>query len=246
MSMSDFIAVLPEVVLLVVACAILLVEAFVRPQGSDRGDQTERGLWTPSLIMAFVGLVASGVVSVWMLQGQSALAFDGTLASTEWAVFFDVLFATGAAITILMSPAYLRAHGRHLGEYYALVLFAVIGMDLMAAARDFVVFYVALELMAISSYLLAAFFRYRMRSNESSLKYFLTGSFASAVTLYGISLVYGLVGSTRYSQIFAASGAAAGIVSSSGLIFAAFLVAVGLAFKVSCGPPMCTKALPPP
>jgi NADH-quinone oxidoreductase subunit N len=101
------------------------------------------------------------------------------------------------------------------------------------------VFYVALELMAISSYLLAAFFRYRIRSNESSLKYFLTGSFASAVTLYGISVLYGLVGSTRYSAVvgvYAASGAPGSMSSTSGLIFAAFLVAVGLAFKVSAAP----------
>jgi NADH-quinone oxidoreductase subunit N len=229
MKAADLIAVAPELVLLVAACAILLLEAFSRGQSDGR-------VWTPSLVIAFVGLLASAVISVWMLAGRSELAFNGTLASTEWAVFFDVLFAAGAAVTVLMSPAYLRAHGRHLGEYYALVLFAVIGMDLMAGARDFVVFYVALELMAISSYLLAAFFRYRMRSNESSLKYFLTGSFASAITLYGISLVYGLVGSTKYSQIFAASGASAGAANTSGLVFAAFLVAVGLAFKVSAAP----------
>ena len=113
-------------------------------------------------------------------------------------------------------------------------------MDLMAAARDFVVFYVALELMAISSYLLAAFFRYRVRSNESSLKYFLTGSFASAITLYGISLVYGLAGSTQLlgasARALAATGGAGTAASTSGLIFAAFLVAIGLAFKVSAAP----------
>jgi NADH-quinone oxidoreductase subunit N len=118
------------------------------------------------------------------------------------------------------------------------VLFAVIGMHLMVASRDFVLFYVALELMAISSYLLAAFFRYRVRSNESSLKYFLTGAFASAVMLYGISLVYGFAGGTNYQtvgQALAGLGSAASG-TTTGLIFAVFLVAVGLAFKVSAAP----------
>ncbi len=134
------------------------------------------------------------------------------LVLNDWAVFFKVLFAIGAALTILMSSSYLEAHRRHLGEYYALLLFAVIGMDLMAAARDFILFYVALELMAISSYLLAAFFRYRVRSNESSLKYFLTGSFASAIMLYGISLVYAEAGATNYSAVGQALGGSGGSV----------------------------------
>jgi NADH-quinone oxidoreductase subunit N len=238
MSLADLKTIAPELILLVAACVILLVEAFARPQGASRSDQGERGAWVPSLVVALVALLASALVSAWMLDGTE-LAFKGTLVSSQWAVFFDVLFAVGAAITLLMSPAYLKAHGRHLGEYYALVLFAVTGMDLMAGANDFVLFYVALELMAISSYLLAAFFRYRIRSNESSLKYFLTGSFASAVTLYGISLLYGLVGSTKYSAVvgvYAASGAPGSTASTTGLVFAAFLVAVGLAFKVSAAP----------
>jgi NADH-quinone oxidoreductase subunit N len=235
MKVADLITVAPEIVLLVAACAVLLVEAFMRPQGAAKSEQTGRSGWTLSLAIAFLGLLASAVVSVWMLTG-SELGFKGALAADEWAVFFDVLFAVGAAIALLMSPAYLQAHGRHIGEYYALVLFAVIGMDLMAAARDLVVFYVALELVAISGYLLAAFFRYRLHSNESSLKYFLTGSFASAVTLYGLSLVYGLVGGTSYYRVFAVVHAPGSAVTTSGLVFAAFLVAIGLAFKVSAAP----------
>ncbi len=235
MKAVDLITVAPELVLLLAACVILLVEAFARPQGAAKEEKEGRGLWSAGLVIALVGLVASAAVSIWMLDGSES-GFGGTLVSDTWAVFFNVLFAAGAAVAVLMSPAYLQAHGRHLGEYYALVLFAVVGMDLMAAARDLVVFYVALELMAICSYLLAAFFRYRVRSNESSLKYFVTGSFASAVTLYGISLVYGLVGSTGYEQVFVAAGATGSTVSTSGLIFAAFLIAVGLAFKVSAAP----------
>jgi NADH-quinone oxidoreductase subunit N len=222
----------------VAACGILLVEAFVRPQGVAKSDLPDEGGRTVSPVIALVGLLASAAVSIGLL-GVDEQGFTSMLVLDDWAVFFNVLFGVGAAVAVLMSPAYLRAHGRHLGEYYALVLFAVIGMDLMAAARDFVLFYVALELMAISSYLLAAFFRYRVRSNESSLKYFLTGSFASAVTLYGISIVYGLTGGTQYDQVLAmghACGGPATAVSNTGVVFAAFLIAAGLAFKVSAAP----------
>jgi NADH-quinone oxidoreductase subunit N len=240
MKAADLIALLPELILLAAACAVLLVEAFVRPQGAARNDEADVGGGTASLIIAVVGLVASAGVSLGLaLAGEHCVAFAGMLVLDDWAAFFKVLFAAGAVVTALLSPGYLRAHGRHLGEYYALLVFAVVGMDLMAAARDFILFYVALELMAISSYLLAAFFRYRVRSNESSLKYFLTGSFASAVTLYGISLVYGLAGSTNYQTAGTAlsgiGGSGAGA-SGTGVVLAVFLVAIGLAFKVSAAP----------
>jgi len=220
MQAPDLVPVIPELILLVAACAILLVEPFLKV---DK---------TAVLAIALTGLVGSAVVSLG-LTGQSRVSFAGMLVLDDWAVFFKVLFAVAAALTILMSSGYLEAHRRHLGEYYALILFAVIGMDLMAAARDFILFYVALELMAISSYLLAAFFRYRVRSNESSLKYFLTGSFASAIMLYGISLVYGEAGATNY---WAVGQALSGRGGSTAVVFAVFLVAVGLAFKVSAAP----------
>jgi NADH-quinone oxidoreductase subunit N len=238
MKANDLIAVLPELILLAAACAVVLVEAFHRPRETHVTEQTGRSGEFVSLSIALVGLVASAGASLGLLGFADRDAFGGSLVLDEWAIFFDVLFSAGAGLVLVQSPAYLRAHGRHLGEYYGLVLFAVIGMDLMVAARDFVLFYVALELMAISSYLLAAFFRYRVRSNEASLKYFLTGAFASAVMLYGISLVYGFSGGTRYEEVggVLAGLGSAGSGTTTGLVFAVFLVAVGLAFKVSAAP----------
>lgn len=238
MKAADLLTVIPELILLVAACAVVLAEAFLRPQRATHDEAAEGTGRTLMLVIALVGLVAAAGTSLG-LAGIRREAFGGMLSMDEWAAYFRVLFCLGGAVTVLMSPAYLKAHDRHLGEYYSLVLFAVIGMDLMAAARDLVLFYVALELMAVSSYLLAAFFRYRVRSNESSLKYFLTGSFASAVTLYGISLAYGLTGGTSYETVataVAGTGGFAAEVGGSGLIFAVFLVAVGLAFKVSAAP----------
>jgi NADH-quinone oxidoreductase subunit N len=220
MQAADLITVIPELIILVAACAILLVEPFLK---KDR---------TVVMAIALTGLFSSAAVALGLL-GQDRVAFSSMLVLNDWAVFFKVLFAAGAAITLLMSSEYLESHGRHLGEYYALLLFAVIGMDLMAASRDLIPFYISLELMAISSYLLAAFFRYRVRSNESSLKYFLTGSFASAIMLYGISLVYGETGATNYNAI---GQALSGRAATTGIIFAVFLVAIGLAFKVSAAP----------
>jgi len=220
MQSIDIIAVIPELILLAAACLILLVEPFLK---ADK---------TAVLALALTGLVGAAAVSLG-LSGQDRTAFAGMIVLDDWAVFFKVLFAVGATITLLMSSSYLESHRRHMGEYYALVLFAVIGMNLMAAARNLIVFYVALELMAISSYILAAYFRYRVRSNEASLKYFLSGSFASAVMLYGISLVYGLSGSTDYLTVGRAVGQQGG---TAGVVFAVFLVAIGLAFKVSSAP----------
>ena len=151
----------------------------------------------------------------------------------DYARFFAVLFSAAGALTVLMTPRYLEAYDRHLGEFYALLLFAVVGMDLMAASRDFIAFYVGLELMAVSSYLLAGFLRYQVKSNEAALKYFLTGCFASAITLYGVSLVYGLTGATNYEQVGQALMASG---NTTAVAFATALVLVGTGFKVSVAP----------
>jgi NADH-quinone oxidoreductase subunit N len=225
MQTPDLIPVIPELILLVGACLVLLVEPFLKPGADGRVDKTAAMAIT---LVAFTGSIVFSVA----FTGENRTSFAGMLVLTNWAVFFKVLFAIAGGLTVLMSSSYLEAHRRHLGEYYALVLFAVIGMDLMAAARDFILLYVSLELMAISSYLLAAFFRYRVRSNESSLKYLLTGSFASAVMLYGISLVYGMTGATSYAAVAQSLGGG----GTRGVLLAVFLVTVGLAFKVSAAP----------
>jgi NADH-quinone oxidoreductase subunit N len=251
MNASDIITVLPELILLVAALAILIVEPLLKPRaaaaaGGDHGEATapeaEGGAAaappeghidrTAILAIALTGFVASVVVAL-LLSHHSRVAFAGMLSLDLWGIFFKVLFGLTGLVVVLMSSSYLESHRRHLGEYYALLIFAVIGLDLMAASRDFILFYVAFELMSISSYLLAAYFRYRVKSNESALKYFLTGSFASAVMLYGISLAYGETGSTSYQGIAQALGANGG---KAGVLFAIFLIGIGLAFKVSAAP----------
>lgn len=252
MRASDLIAVAPELVLLAAACVVLLLEAFVRKTpgmvltGSNEqrqhsgsgGSAVQVGLSTAMLAVTLAGLLGAAAVSVG-LWGQSRSSFADMLALDGWAIFFRVLFCVAASLVVLTSPSYLEVHRRHLGEYYALLLFAVIGMNLMVAARDFILLYVSVELMAISSYLLAAFFRYRLRSNEASLKYLVTGSLASGILLYGISLVYGLTAHTGYKLVgtsLAPDAVGAGTQGSTGVLFALALVGIGLAFKVSAVP----------
>jgi len=236
MKASDIIAVLPELVLLVAACAILLVEPFLKPRVQRDENGAVCGELPPDrtavMAIALTGFAGSIAVALF-LHGHVRTAFAGMMALDTWSIFFAVLFGLTGLVTVLISGNYLESHGRHLGEYYALLVFAVIGLDLMAGARDFILFYVSFELMSISSYLLAAYFRYRKRSNESALKYFLTGSFASAIMLYGISLAYGLTGSTNYKLIEQSLGTHGG---AAAVLFAILLIGVGLAFKVSAAP----------
>ncbi len=220
MKASDLVTILPELILVLAACLILVVEPFLK---KDK---------TAGVAIALTALIAAGVVALG-LGGEPRSSFNHMVVLNDYARFFAVLFSAAGVLTVLMTPRYLEAYDRHLGEFYALLLFAVVGMDLMAASRDFIAFYVGLELMAISSYLLAGFLRYQVKSNEAALKYFLTGAFASAITLYGVSLVYGLTGATNYEQVGQALMASG---NTTAVAFATALVLAGTGFKVSVAP----------
>ena len=112
--------------------------------------------------------------------------------------FFKLIFLIAAALSIAISLKYLDIERENHGEYYALILFATMGMMFMAGAVDLVTLYIGLETMAIATYVLVGFLRSNQRSNEASMKYFLLGAFSSGILLYGMSLLYGLPGSTRF------------------------------------------------
>jgi hypothetical protein len=119
-------------------------------------------------------------------------------------LFFKVILLLTTALTVLMSIRYLKEEGFEYGEYYILLLFAAVGMMLMASAADLIMIFLGLETFSLSIYVLAGFFRTQPKSNESSLKYFLLGAFSTAFLLYGIALLYGATGSTNLSAIAAA------------------------------------------
>jgi NADH-quinone oxidoreductase subunit N len=116
-------------------------------------------------------------------------------------MFFKLVFLIAAALSIAISLKYLDIERENHGEYYALILFATVGMMFMAGAVDLVTLYISLETMAISTYILVGFLRSSQRSNEASMKYFLLGAFSSGILLYGMSLLYGLSGSTKFADI---------------------------------------------
>jgi NADH-quinone oxidoreductase subunit N len=197
---NDYLLSLPIIMLSLFGLGVLMVDLILPPAWKVVN------AWT-----AFAGLLFSGA-AVWKIQmvyrayeahGQMPpyAGFSGSWMVDPFAIFFFYLFLTGAAITILMSSHYLDVEAEQHGEYYALILFSVVGMMCMAAGYDLVILFIGLELMAISTYILVGFLRRDRRSNEAALKYLLLGAFSSGIFAYGLSLMYGLAGSTNLAQI---------------------------------------------
>jgi NADH-quinone oxidoreductase subunit N len=212
-------------VVTITGLAVLLAQAF-----------TPAGARAPSARLSLVGLFGA-LLSVFLLaQGPGRGATTGgTVASDEFAIFFHVLLLSIAIVAVLLSPSYLRANGLERGEYYALLLFSVVGMLGLVATRELVSMFVALEIMSIALYGLAGLRRTRIESQESALKYFLTGAFSSAFFLYGIALLYGASGSTALDRIASALGAAPKTGPSLALLGTGMLL-VGFGFKVASVP----------
>src|SRR5271166_1269144 len=163
--------------------------------------------------------------------------FMGTLVVDRFALYFFYLFLIGAAIAILMSMRYLEIERENHGEFYALLLLSVVGMMCMAAGYDIVLLFIGLELMAISTYVLVGFLRRDKRSNEAALKYLLLGAFSSGLFAYGLSLFYGLTGSTNLKVI--AQGLQRIMATRPTdpiVVFALLATATGLLFKIAAVP----------
>ncbi len=187
-------------------------------------------------VTAFVGILFSGIC-IWQIQSMfpnGANGFSHSLLVDRFAIYFWYLFLAGAGISILISVRYLDVENEHHGEYYALLLLAVIGMMCIAAGIDIVLIFIGLELMAISTYVLVGFLRRDRRSNEAALKYLLLGAFSSGIFAYGLSLLYGLSGSTNLAVI----ARAVSTMDSHNpvLIIAMLTTMVGLLFKIAAIP----------
>ena len=147
-------------------------------------------------LIALAGIAISGFF-LFRLRGTDFSAYGGVLALDPFSIFFKTIFLVAAALSVAISLKYLDIERENHGEYYALILFSTMGMMFMAGAVDLVTLYIGLETMAIATYVLVGFLRSNQRSNEASMKYFLLGAFSSGILLYGMSLLYGLSGSTR-------------------------------------------------
>jgi NADH-quinone oxidoreductase subunit N len=182
-----------------------------------------------------LGLAGALVVSLVLWRQPGAESFQRMVALDHFALFFNVVFCVAAALVLLLSPGYVRRQGIETGEYYVLVLFAALGMMLMAGALDLLIVFLGLELMSLSLYVLAGFFRTRATGNESAMKYFLLGAFASGFFVYGIALLYGATGTTNLEGLGAALGAPGA--AHDPLVLAGLgLLLVGFGFKASAVP----------
>ena len=183
--------------------------------------------------------VLFAAVCVWKIQPTLGprgflIGFYNSLLVDRFAIYFWYLFLAGAAIAIVGSVHYLDEEDEHHGEYYALLLLAVVGMMCMAAGIDIVLIFIGLELMAISTYVLVGFLRRDRRSNEAALKYLLLGAFSSGIFAYGLSLFYGISGSTNLSNI--AHAVAKQDPHNPVVVIALLTTMVGLLFKIAAVP----------
>jgi len=219
---SDYIGVLPEIVLAVFGIAVMMTEAALPPGASRR----------PLGWLAFVGTLAAVAATLYQARHPGTAFFD-MVRVDSFSVFFHLLISFVAALVILSSLEYLDTQHIRAGEYYGLILFGAVGMVLMSSAIELVLIFIALEISSISTYVLAGFRRRAPASIESSIKYFLLGSFATAFFLYGVALMFGATGTTRIYQI--ADAVQNG--QHSALVFTAVaLMFVGLGFKVGAAP----------
>ena len=158
----------------------------------------------PAALVA-IALAALAVRTLWVAP---RVAFGGMVAADRLALAFDMVFLATGALAILLAMAALRHDGVDHGEYYALILFALSGMTMMAGSANLLVLFLGLEILSLPLYIMSAFTRTRERALEASLKYFLMGAFSTGFTLYGMALLYGATG-TLDLRAMASSGAAA-------------------------------------
>lgn len=216
---------LPEMVLVVFAIAIMIWEGFY-------DDHSER-FGMPTLALGGLGL--AGVAA--LLGGaQPGYAFGGMILVDGFTTFFRItLFGIGG-LCVLTASGYLRQRKAEGGEYYSLLLLSLVGQSIMVSAQELMMVFIGIEISSIASYVLAGYMRDDKRANESAIKYFLLGSFATGFLLYGVAWIFGLTGSTNFTQIAATLSnpdIAPNVVFTSA---AAALILTGLAFKVSAVP----------
>src|SRR5688572_9224632 len=220
---ADLMAILPQALLVAGGMVIMLLEPFTAREHKSRLGQ---------IAVVITALSAYSLSYQW--NSERGVAFHGMFIIDNFSIFFHWLFLVIAGISALISMRFNQRESINRGEYYALLLFACSGMLLMAASGDLILTFLGIEILSIATYVLAGFKRDDVRSNESSLKYFLLGSFATAFLLYGIALIYGGAGSTNYHSIRAVAQLQ-GSAQVTTLIGMGLLL-VGFGFKVATVP----------
>ena len=214
--------ILPEAVVIIVALLVLILDFFI-----EKGQKSILG-WFSLAGIIIAAYVSNGLMSM------SGSFFDGTFLLDPFSTYFKFVFYIACGLGILVSINYLKIEEINRGEYYALMLFATTGMMMMASAGDLIMLYLGLELMALSIYILAGFMRRDSRSNEAAIKYLVLGAFSSGIMLYGMSLLYGLSGTTNLPGILAFLRTAD--LTNPVLFLSMIMLIVSFGFKVAAVP----------
>lgn len=222
---ADLLVILPELIIVVTACLILVLDPITAPSRKELLAWLSLGALT-----LCIGLTG-GQISV---LNSPAFAFSDLVVVDGYARFWKLLLYGVTGLTVLMSLPYLKAEQLHLGEYYGFILLALSGMMVMVSGADLLTIYLGTELMSLSLYVMAGLKRSSPRSLEASAKYFVLGAFSSGLLLYGISLLYGIAGSTRLAAISAGIGSRG--FDDPLLLIATILLAVGFGFKLAVVP----------
>ncbi len=221
--MSNYVAIIPIVSVVLTATAAMLAEAFRQP-----------GERMPLFGLGLIGLIGAAISSI-MLWDTDARSF-GVIRADNFTLFINLILCVVGVLTMLFSTEVVEREGLPPGEFYALTLFGLSGMMLMAAATDLLVIFLALEVLSLSVYVLTGLRRSSATGAEAAFKYFLLGAFSSAFFLYGIAFAFALSGSTRLDQLGVALSAQGTGAPSTVALLAVGLLAVGFAFKVSAVP----------
>jgi NADH-quinone oxidoreductase subunit N len=217
-------AIMPSLVLCCFGMVLLLVSVFI-----------ERGRTAPVAWLSIIGLVVAGIVSVSGWNNPQA-GFAGSVVLDNFATFFNITCLIAAGLTILMSDSYLHREGYPVAEYYPLILFTTAGAMWMASGTDLMTIFLGLEVLSVSLYVLAGFFRGQLRSNEAGLKYFFLGAFSTGFMLYGVALLYGISGTTKVAGIAEAIRVMPDAASNPMVIAGALLLSIGFLFKIGAAP----------
>src|SRR3990170_8098795 len=219
----NIIASMPEIIVIAAACLLLMVDLFLSKRQKH--------------LMAYlaIAVVIIAAIQTWRIEGVRPLyIFDRLFVVDSFATFFKTIFYLSTFLAILLSMNYIKIEDIEHSEYYILMLFALSGMMIMASGADLITIYLGLELMALPVYLLTGFMRKDIRSNEAAMKYIVLGALSSGILLYGISLIYGLTGTTQLSYIAASLKGGAKV--DSALILATIFLIAGFGFKVAAVP----------
>ncbi len=225
MTWSDTVYLLPEIVLALGASALLIA-----PVVGGRGGRSAQ-VWT----LVILAITAGSVIACsWAVPHLTqSRGFANMFALDPFAIFFKLLFIAAMAMIVLLSDDFLRESRYSPWEYYSLLGFALSGMMFMASGISLVSIYIGLELMSLSSYILAGYFKNEQKSTEAAMKYFVLGAVSSAILLYGISLIYGVCGSLNLLDIDAAMDS---ILTNDALMIGIMLLGAGLCFKIAAAP----------